>query len=610
MRSCVQGSSAKLPAEGCFAVLTIEYGVPMVTDSTLVASLLALSAIDKDDWEAAMRQILRVDAEILRLGRVSFWRLLRDPPSLRCEIAFTGRRNEYDGGTLIEAADAPTYFSELERATIIAVDDARSDPRTAELQLYLRENDVAALLDVPIWYRGRLAGVLCHENERDPRSWQNSDVDFALAVAQLVAATLEARRRTRAERAAWCSSLLDRASRGLLGEVEPHAIADCALQLVIPAFADWGVVDAVTGGKLERLAFLHGTRPGHALLEELTRRFPPFPEGPHLSARALREGESRLLPELDGDLSDDFGIEPEHARLLRRLGLRSVVVAPLHATEGTVGALVLGSSTRRYDHEDLALAQGLATRIGAALVNARAHAKAQEAIRARDEFISLAAHELHTPLASLQLATESLALRTHNGGGEIQRLTETIVRQVHRLNRLVDHMLDASRVGSRKFAIHTERMDLSRLLRDVSDAFGERFGRLQTRLHCSIENGVVGRWDGTRIAQVVSNLLDNALKFGRSNPVEIALQRDGGDALIIVRDRGIGVPPDRMAMIFEPFERAVPAQSFGGLGLGLFVARAIVEGHGGRIEVESREGSGTTFIVRLPGVERSEEVRA
>lgn len=580
----------------------------MVTDSTLVASLLALAAIDKDDWEAALRQILRVDAEVLQLGRVSFWRFGESPPAIHCELAYVAERDSYEAGRRIEELEAPSYFRELERATIIAVKDARSDPRTSDLHGYLQELGIRALLDVPIWSRGRLCGVLCHEHGGTPREWHGPDVDFALAAAQIVAATVEARRRGRAERAAWCMSLLDRASRGLLGEIDPASIANCALQLAIPAFADWGLVDMVQGGSVTRLAISHITPSGHALMEEITKLFPPRLDGPHLSARVIREGESKLFPVLDGDHADDFGVEPEHARLLRRLGLRSVAAAPLHAAEGPVGALVLGSTSRRYDTEDLALAQGLATRVGAALLNARAHGKAQEAIRARDEFISLAAHELHTPLASLQLASESLARRTQEcRNEELDRLTDTIVRQVHRLNRLVDHMLDASRVGSRKFAVHPERLDLSRLLREVNDGFAERFARARTPLHLSIEEGVAGRWDGARVAQVVSNLLDNALKFGRSNPVEIELRREGDDAVITVRDHGIGIPADRLAKVFEPFERAVSVRSFGGLGLGLFVARAIVEGHGGRIAVESREGSGTRFTVRLPGADQPAE---
>jgi signal transduction histidine kinase len=162
-------------------------------------------------------------------------------------------------------------------------------------------------------------------------------------------------------------------------------------------------------------------------------------------------------------------------------------------------------------------------------------------------------------------------------------------------------MLDASKVGAHSFTLNRERTDLAALVREEIDAFEHRLAQSHTPLHVTLEEGLCGPWDGSRLAQVISNLLDNALKYGGGTPISVTLRRDGDDAVLAVQDGGIGILPGRKREIFEPFRRAVPPQ-MAGLGLGLFVARAIVDAHQGQLTVESEPGQGATFTVRLPGV--------
>ena len=219
------------------------------------------------------------------------------------------------------------------------------------------------------------------------------------------------------------------------------------------------------------------------------------------------------------------------------------------------------------------------------------------AVRARDEFLSIAAHELKTPLTPLilQLGQMRKSLREH----EVLPLVEITRRQTSRLAVLVDSLLDVTRLNEGLFVLNRERFDLSELARQVA----ERFRSQAETAHCplSVEGAqTFGSWDRFRLEQVISNLLANALKYGRGKPVELRISDGQDGALLSVRDHGIGIAQGDVARIFGRFERAVSSRHYGGLGLGLYVAQEIVEAHGGRIAVQSEPGAGSAFTVLLP----------
>lgn len=225
----------------------------------------------------------------------------------------------------------------------------------------------------------------------------------------------------------------------------------------------------------------------------------------------------------------------------------------------------------------------------------------ERALNLRKEFISLASHELNTPLTSLKLITQMVKLRLSKGGSLdtsiINRLLETYDQQVKRLTRIVGDMLDISKMESGKLELEKNLVDLDKLIKDVVDFSS-------SGSPCPItykSNGPVwGEMDGFRIEQVVLNLITNAIKYGQSNPVEIRLSKEHGEAIITVKDQGIGIPEDSRDRIFNRFERAVTSYQFQGLGLGLYIAKEIVQGHDGTIEVHSEPGRGSEFKVHLP----------
>jgi two-component system sensor kinase FixL len=235
---------------------------------------------------------------------------------------------------------------------------------------------------------------------------------------------------------------------------------------------------------------------------------------------------------------------------------------------------------------------------------ARMWRKAQEEVRERDEFLSIASHELRTPVTALQLQLQLLqrsAGRSPEGiPGSLATKLVALERQCRRIAVLVNELLDVSRLRLGRLELRLEELDLVEVAHETVSHLKEEGVRLGSTLEVLNEGPARGRWDRVRIEQVITNLLSNAIKFGRGKPIVVGVGGDGERARVQVRDQGIGIEPEDQARIFRRFERAVPTQHFGGLGLGLYIAREIVEAHGGTISVASEPGSGTTFTIELP----------
>jgi signal transduction histidine kinase len=312
------------------------------------------------------------------------------------------------------------------------------------------------------------------------------------------------------------------------------------------------------------------------------------------------------LPEVTDDVLRATCKDDDHFRLLREVGTRTALSVPLVARGQLLGTLTLASGKpgRRYEAADLELAQEVARRAATAIDNARLYRASLEAVRARDEFLTVASHELNTPVASLLLAVDAM-VRAARAGRSMQPsaitgLLELVSRQGTRLARLTSDLLDVSRIEVGRLSLVLEDVDLEELVRQVVSRFSVDLAR--SRCSTTIREGarVVGRWDRSRIDQVVTNLLSNAIKFGGGQPIEIFIGAEGDVARLAVRDHGIGISREQHDRIFGRFERAVSERHYGGLGLGLYICRGIVEQHGGSIRCESEPGAGAMFIVELP----------
>ncbi len=378
--------------------------------------------------------------------------------------------------------------------------------------------------------------------------------------------------------------------------------------LVVPRMADWCAVHLSEDGAIRKLTVAHVDPAKVALAEELESKFGPRPEDAGGVAAVLRSGMPQLYPQLTDDTLAAGARSDEHLRALRGLGIRSVILAPLKAHGTTLGVItiVTAESGRIYSDHDLAIAEELGRRAAAAIENARAYREARAAIRVRDEFLSVAGHELKTPLAALQLQLQSL-VAAFGGNVDPRQMSKLVQRlgktlgQAERLESLVNELLDVSRISSGRLVLQAEQCDLAEIAAEVIERHSEEVRRAGSSVAFEQTGDPVGSWDRGRLDQVVSNLFANAVKYGSGGP--IAVRVDGDDAervRLSVRDHGIGIAHADQARIFGRFERAVSERNYGGFGLGLWIVRELVAAHGGRVSFESSPGEGSTFFVEVP----------
>ncbi len=230
----------------------------------------------------------------------------------------------------------------------------------------------------------------------------------------------------------------------------------------------------------------------------------------------------------------------------------------------------------------------------------------QDAVRMRDDFMSMVAHELRTPLNTLFLEAQLRKMQLDRGNTAIfdaaylQKMVARDQRQIQSMVRLIDDMLDVSRIRSNRLSIRPTEVDLSVLLARVVGNLSNQAAAVSSSITLEASHGLTGVWDEFRIEQVVINLLTNALRYGKGSPVKITLAAVTEGVQIQVQDHGVGISEDNQKRIFEQFERVVGNDGTGGLGLGLYITRQLVEAHGGQISVKSRESEGTVFTVTLP----------
>ncbi|MBJ6760582.1 GAF domain-containing protein [Myxococcaceae bacterium JPH2] len=429
--------------------------------------------------------------------------------------------------------------------------------------------------------RGRTAAVLLRTHEESPLPLETSRL-LAEAGA-LLGATLETDER-----------------------LEP------LLRLLVPALAEAAVLCLGLPGETARVAAaVHVDPTKQVLLTEMLRRYPPEPAS---SGRGLPGALMAIATERTVLASDEAltlgARDAEHARMLSALRPHCFLAVPLVARGRVIGVLALLRSdvARAFSAEEEQLTEELADRTALCVDNARLLRESREAVRLRDEFLGIASHELKTPLTPLSLKVQMLqkqleVLTTQGKTLPVERVAETlevVQRQVRRLTSLVDNLLDVSRITAGRLRLELEEMDLASVAAEILYRFAPSAAQHETTLELHAPVPVVGRWDRLRLEQVVTNLLSNALKYGAGNPISLSVESDGRLARLTVRDGGIGISREDLARIFERFERAVSDRHYGGLGLGLYITRQIVEAFGGNVRATSVLGEGSTFILELP----------
>jgi signal transduction histidine kinase len=477
----------------------------------------------------------------------------------------------------------------------------------------LRGLGCASCIIVPMVVRGEAVGAisLMRSDARQPYGQQEVSVAEELAHRAGLAVD-NARLYREAQRREQTMRFFAEASALLNSSLDYDAAFEKVARLVVPSFADWCAVDVKEDARIRQVAVAHVNPDKVRLALELQRRYPPDPEALSGSPNVLRTGQSELYEDIPDELLVRGSRDAEHLRISRALGLRSALVVPLVGRGAPIGALTMvwAESGHRYRREDLLIMEELGRRAGLALENARLYRETQSAVRLRDEFISIASHELKTPLTSMQLQISGIRRSAESPARldpvKLARRVEVIDKQVGRLTELVDGLLDVSRASAGRLQLNLEEIDLVEVIRHVLERFSDQLAAAGCRLSVELPREIRGRWDRLRLDDVVTNLVGNAVKYGAGQPIELAAGVDSGMATVRVRDHGIGIAPDDQQRIFERFARAVSADHYGGFGLGLWIVQVLVDAMGGSVAVESVVGEGASFTVKLPlGMEKS-----
>jgi PAS domain S-box-containing protein len=417
---------------------------------------------------------------------------------------------------------------------------------------------------------------------------------------------------TERKRADERTKFLVNATNLLASVVDSSSLLSRVAKLPVPLFADWCIVDLcgprpeIDAGCVRKWAVHHTDAEQKTILRRLKKHLPSSFGSGSLVGGVIRHGKSRLVADAVNPFEYAEPLTPEDRDLLCGLDSQSMICVPLATHRVTFGAItfVLTGTSRRYCEEDLAAAEDFAQRASIAIENSRLYEEVKEADRRKDEFLATLAHELRNPLAPVRNALE-IARTPGIDGGVAEKALTVIDRQVDHMVRLVDDLLDLSRLMRGKIQLRPERL----LLRDVIARSIETARPLIDshghKLEVSVPKGPVALFaDPVRLEQIISNLLDNAAKYTeRGGLIKLRAKARGDEVIIKVRDTGIGIDPELLPHLFDLFRQAESSleRSRGGLGIGLTLVRRLVDIHGGKVEARSDgPGTGAEFIVRLP----------
>ena len=411
-----------------------------------------------------------------------------------------------------------------------------------------------------------------------------------------------------AETAERRAAFLADASTLLCSSLDYETSLAALARFAVPFLADWCAIHLRQGDQVRLIGLACAGLDRPVTPDELKNVYPLDLNLPRGAAHVLRSGQAEHLPEITDAVLQDLACGPEQ---LRTLGLRSSLVVPMALRGQTVGTLsfALARPGRSFGAADRALAEDLGRRAAVAVDNGRLYGLLAQADRCKDEFLAMLAHELRNPLAPLRNALYMLR-QTGGNPAASEWAWEVTQRQMRHLGRLVDGLLDVSRVTRGRVQLRHEAVDLVALARRVTEAAGPQ---LEARRHRwavhTPEAPLYVEGDPLRLEQVLANLIDNAARYTEpGGRVDVTLRRDGGAAVLEVADTGVGIEPHLLPRVFNLFEQAERPldRSQGGLGIGLTLVRKLVELHGGRVEASSpgpRRGS--TFTVRLPALDRA-----
>ncbi|HET9015281.1 MAG TPA: GAF domain-containing protein [Thermomicrobiaceae bacterium] len=575
---------------------------------TTLASLARLCVPRLADW--CMIYVLGEDGAIYRLGNATHLDPERSQLAREISERHAPAANARWGVARVLRTGESEFYVEV---PLQMLEDAAESP---EHLARLRGMGITSAMIVPLVARDRTSGAITLVMAESGRRYNPLDLALAedlagraaLAVdnAGLYRQAQQANQQIQLQ-AARAQALSEAAQDFAAASLHVRAVLETVTRKVAEVLGDGCVIRLLSADEqqLEPVALYHPDPTALSVLHDIVAA--PHLLGEGISGRVFATGQPVLVPTVR--LQDLRRLtKPEYWPYLDRFGLHSVLVVPLRVRGRAIGALLAWRDriSQGYTADDQAFLQDLADRAALAVDNALLYQEAQQAVLAREEFLSIASHELKTPLTTVKGWVHLLDDQLHQpelDRASLVEFTDELRGQVDRFELLIGDLLDASRIQQGRLDLRPEPVDLVKLARRVVTRFNHAPER--TPRHVLVLDGaprLIGLWDPDRLDQVLTNLCSNALKYSpEGGEVRIAIGREDDDAVLSVSDTGIGMSAEDQATLFQPFARSEHARrSASGTGLGLFITRRIVEQHGGTIGVASELGAGTTFTVHLP----------
>ena len=494
--------------------------------------------------------------------------------------------------------------------------------RYPEVGPAVRDLGFEAYAAAPLEFEGRILGCINY-NFRERRDFSDADVAFMIAVARQCAQALErarlydavARSHDEARAAERRARLLAEASDLLAAVADTEAALARVARLVVPDVSDWCAVDLLEeGGAIRRVAVVHRDPERQRWAEQVQESMPPRLDDPGGIGLVVRTGEPLFAPEIPPGLVEALAPSTGHRDVWRAMDVRSAITVPLRARGRTFGALTFmqSESGRRFAADDLELATEIARRAALAIDAARLLAAAERARRdaeaashAKTEFLAVMSHELRTPLNAIAGYAELLEMELHGPVTDAQReALARIQRSQRHLLGLINDVLNFAKLETGAVRYEIRELPVLELLDGVEALVAPQLAAKQLRLTVDGRDAaLVVRADAEKVRQVLLNLLSNAAKFTPpGGSVAVSAVRARGQVALRVRDTGVGIAPEHLGRIFEPFVQLHRTLSSprDGAGLGLAISRDLARGMGGDLRVESTLHQGTIFSLLLP----------
>lgn len=398
---------------------------------------------------------------------------------------------------------------------------------------------------------------------------------------------------------------LSEASKILSSSLDYQTTLNAIATLAVPEISDWCSVDILDeNSKLRQVAVAHKDAKKIKWAKELRKQQTIDMNAPTGIANVLRTGKSEIYPHITDSMLVAASKTKKELRLIRSIGLTSVMIVPIFSEKKPIGTIsfVTTETSRHYNHGDLLMAEELGTRASVAIENSKLYKGSQDAITLRDDFISIASHELKTPVTSVKMFTQVLKKHSEQiGDAKAVNHLSRMDKQLNKLTELIYDLLNISRIQAGKMEFNKNLFDFDHAVTEIIDILSQTVTRHTFKVYGRTNKKVRG--DQERIGQVVNNLISNAIKYSpKSKKIIVKLTTDRDNVYVAVRDFGIGIGKVYLDKIFERFYRVYDAnnKTYPGLGIGLYISSEIIKRHGGKLWVDSKVGKGSTFHFSIP----------